>query len=449
MIKPIRVAPLSQTRMISENPLVPNTMTQEQYLANQFRSGNYAQPTAMAASRPVSPVAGLQKTAQAGLEGARNQQRTASKLSSKVGGLLGDQQDYGGLLGGMQGDAALQGLFATRQAIGRPVRRGEDRYLGAVQYGQQMMDAAQKRGMGDLSTRMQLDKYQRDVEKQERALAQQKMLQNFIMGGPSKDISSTDRSSVDDLLAQRYDPYELGQLSDSEKRDAFQAIRLDQAAQMASSLNRFEEAESYRKQAESINDRIGAKFLSREKRADLSYQRKDQWDKTEYRPRVEQVAKARQLVELAKNPNAITDISMIFGLMKSLDPRSTVREGEADMVESAQGAYRKLLNIQEKLANGRLLPDEAYPDIIESALIVADAVEKDYKAAVENRMSGMEDEGLKADIVIPYKVLGAPDIQSTLANLRQTLNLEPKNETQIQNPAAMLKNRRTRGGVTQ
>ena len=140
---------------------------------------------------------------------------------------------------------------------------------------------------------------------------------------------------------------------------------------------------------------------------------------------------------------------MIFGLMKSLDPRSTVREGEADMVESAQGAYRKLMNIQEKLANGRLLPDEAYPDIIESALTVAEAVEKDYKAAVANRLSGIEDEGLKADIVIPYKTLDAPDIQATLTNLRQTLNLEPTEEQPIGNPASAIRSIKTRGGVTQ
>jgi hypothetical protein len=140
---------------------------------------------------------------------------------------------------------------------------------------------------------------------------------------------------------------------------------------------------------------------------------------------------------------------MIFGLMKSLDPRSTVREGEADMVESAQGAYRKLMNIQEKLANGRLLPDQAYPDIIESALTVAEAVEKDYKAAVENRLSGIEEEGLKADIVIPYKTLGAPDVDATLRNLRQTLNLEPVDDGQVGNPAAVLKSIKTRGGVNQ
>jgi len=112
--------------------------------------------------------------------------------------------------------------------------------------------------------------------------------------------------------------------------------------------------------------------------------------------------------------------------MKSLDPRSTVREGEADMVESAQGAFTRLMNTQRRLQEGRLLPDDAYPVIVESALIIANAVERDYQAAVDNRLEGLEQtEGLDADIVIPYRTLNAPDVESTLSNLRQVLNLEP------------------------
>lgn len=423
-------------------------MTNEQYLANQFASGVPPVGVPRQTTQPVSPVAGLSQLGQQGLEGARNQQRTASKVSQRVGGLLGGGETASGLLGDVQGEAALQGLFATMQAIGRPVRRGEDRFAGATQYGQQVMGQAQQRGLQDLSTRMQLEKFELDRAAKLKEMSDRERLQGMLSGGMGR-VESNERPPINDLLSQRYDAYEIGQLSDAEKQDAIQAMRLDEAAQMASSMSRFEEAESYRKQAESINQRLGTKFLSREKRTTVSYDRRDQWDKTEYRPRVEQVAKARQLVELAKNPNAITDISMIFGLMKSLDPRSTVREGEADMVESAQGAYRKLMNIQEKLANGRLLPDQAYPDIIESALTVAEAVEKDYKAAVENRLSGIEEEGLKADIVIPYKTLGAPDVDATLRNLRQTLNLEPVDDGQVGNPAAVLKSIKTRGGVNQ
>jgi hypothetical protein len=323
------------------------------------------------------------------------------------------------------------------QAIGRPVRRGEDRYLGAVKYGQGVMSQAQQQGLQDLSTRMKLEEFEAAKAKRLRDIEGQQKLQEFLMGGipaaqPATQmptgttgvlrpdaIESNQRPPIDDALSSRYDAYEIGTLTDAEKQDALRAIRLDQAAQMASSMNRFEEAENYRNQAKSINDRLGTKFLSREKRSTLSYDRRDEWDKTEYRPRVEQIAKARQLAELAKNPNAITDISLIFGLMKSLDPRSTVRDGEAQMVSDAAGAFSKLMNFGNKLVEGRSLPNEVYPQIVESALLIANSVEKDYKAAVDKRLSTIEDEGLNPEIVVPFKTLNAPDIETEVSKIRQ------------------------------
>jgi len=456
MIRPIRVAPLSNVQ-VSQQPIVPNNMTNEGYLANQFASGNFAQPTAMAVSRPLpqspvqapTPTAASQQLSQIGQQGMQGAQERVSKRitqSPRVQGLLGGDQGAGGLLSDINNQAGLQGLFATMQAIGRPVARGEDRLLGAVEYGRGVQQQAREQGVQDLSTRMRLEEMQRARQKEAREAQQRELLNAYIMGAPVQGraepsqplpegttgvllpnvqevVEENTRSPLDDALSQRYDAYEVGQLTESEKQDAVRAMRLERAAEIATDA---ELAEDYRNRANAINERIGAKFLPREKRASISYDRRDQWDKTEYRPRVEQVAKARQLVELAQNPSGITDISLIFGLMKSLDPRSTVREGEADMVESAQGAFTRLMNTQQRLQEGRLLPDEAYPVIVESALIIANAVERDYQAAVDNRLEGLEQtEGLDADIVIPYRTLNAPDVESTLSNLRQVLNLEP------------------------
>lgn len=181
MIRPIRVAPLSQTRLISENPLVPNNMTQEEYFNNQFSNVGSApmigvRPTAQPMSPVPAPVPSLlggsagdmdgltadqlvRPTAQIGMspdyqdeavralrargqEGlvAPRKERTAEKVSKKVGGLLSDS---------MEGDAALQGLFATLTAMGRPVKRGEDRVLGAVQYGRKVYGEEMDRAQAD------------------------------------------------------------------------------------------------------------------------------------------------------------------------------------------------------------------------------------------------------------------------------------------------------------
>ena len=433
-----------QTGDMMIRPLVQPVITPAPtYNANAFP---FSPSRGVAPQQPVSPVQGLTQLGQQGLEGARNQQRTAQKVSQRVGGLLGGGETAGGLLGGIESDAALQGLFATMQAIGRPVRRGEDRFMGATQYGRQVMDAAQKQGLSDLSTRMQLEKFELDRAAKLKEMADRERLRSMLSGGMGS-IESTERPPINDILSQRYDPYEIGQLTDGEKQDAFQAMKLDQAAQAASAMNRFEEAEALRKQAEAINERIGTKFLSREKRVTLSYDRRDQWDKTEYRPRVEQVAKARQLAKLAEKPNAITDISLIFGLMKSLDPRSTVRDGEAQMVSDAAGAFDKLMNFGNKIAEGRSLPDSVYPEIVESALIIADAVEKDYKAAVDKRLSTIEGEGLNPEIVVPFKSLNAPDVEAEVAKIRQIINQDDSGT--VDNPASTLKSLKTRGGVSQ
>ena len=407
-----------QTGDMMIRPLVQPVITPAPtYNANAFP---FSPSRGVAPQQPVSPVQGLTQLGQQGLEGARNQQRTAQKVSQRVGGLLGGGETAGGLLGGIESDAALQGLFATMQAIGRPVR--------------------------DLSTRMQLEKFELDRAAKLKEMADRERLRSMLSGGMGS-IESTERPPINDILSQRYDPYEIGQLTDGEKQDAFQAMKLDQAAQAASAMNRFEEAEALRKQAEAINERIGTKFLSREKRVTLSYDRRDQWDKTEYRPRVEQVAKARQLAKLAEKPNAITDISLIFGLMKSLDPRSTVRDGEAQMVSDAAGAFDKLMNFGNKIAEGRSLPDSVYPEIVESALIIADAVEKDYKAAVDKRLSTIEGEGLNPEIVVPFKSLNAPDVEAEVAKIRQIINQDDSGT--VDNPASTLKSLKTRGGVSQ
>lgn len=384
-------------------------------------------------------------------------------------GLLGQAQpvqgQYGSLLDEIRNQAGRAGLAQTLMGLGRTTRRGEDRLLGAVQMGQQAQQQAYQQGVQELATRMKLEEAQRAMEKEQRDRESRAALQAYLTGQPQtqvgpasattvaqtpqqKPLESVQRTTLEDQLSERYDPYEIGQMTTTEKVQAQQAIRFENAAAMAAAEGMSDQAKNFRDQAEAINKQIGTKFLPREKRAELSYSRRDQWDKTEYRPRVEQVAKARQLVQLAKNPNAITDISLIFGLMKSLDPRSTVRDSEAAMVENAQGAFARLQNIQARIQEGRLLPNEAYPMIVENALIVADAVEKDYQAAVQKRLPTLSDvEGLNPEIVIPYRTLNAPDIEASIREVRQAVG--STGSTTGGNPASTIKSIKSRGGVGQ
>ena len=391
MIRPIRVAPLSQTRMISENPLVPNTMTQEQYLANQFRSGNYAQPAAMAQTRPLqqpaSPVQGLQRTAELGLEGAKNQQRTASKLSSKVGGLLGDQQDYGGLLGGMQGDAALQGLFATMQAIGRPVRRGEDRYLGAVKYGTDVMGQAEQRGMQDLSTRMQLEKYAREKQLQDVKLA------------AMQEAGTALRSATPTAQLTSFSEYALSQMDDAQKGNAKQAevysALADKFAVTAPEL-----AKEFRASASTFRDQALRGIRTQEKANELELAQNEKFAKRYADPTNEIIRRRNSLVSLLQGGGSVGNYVAFVAALKSVEPDSAVLSSEFESATSLGALTTKIMSSLAKLDKAEMLPDVIRKDLERVAELMTEASMDFYNIGVDSVKQKAADMKLNADNII-------------------------------------------------
>ena len=418
MIRPIRVAPLSQTRLISENPLSPNTMTQDQYLAKQFASGNYAQPVAMAAMRPVSPVQGLQRTSELGLEGAKNQQRTASKLSSKVGGLLGDQQDYGGLLGGMQGDAALQGLFATMQAIGRPVRRGEDRYLGAVQYGQGVMDKAQQRGLQDLSTQMQLEKFALEKAAAERELAIKQQTKELLaqrLGG------ATPQGAASQI--------ELGEQYDRLPEDKKQDLRLSQVYQkLATDLAPVnpELSKQYYEQSKNLYDKAFVGELKPAEYRKESVTLGKEFKKTEFDPRMATVQAARKLTSLGEDENPMDAVAAVFTLMKSLDPTSVVRDSEVRMVTGAGGLYNQLMSmVKGAMGQGRIDP-AMFNAMRLTAIKLAEAAEMDYAKQVDTQKQYASRAKLDPSLAVWADSLGVQDLTQYRAGI--TMSEDDRNK---------------------
>ena len=80
-------------------------------------------------------------------------------------------------------------------------------------------------------------------------------------------------------------------------------------------------------------------------------------------------------------------------------------------------------------------------------MIISDAVEKDYKAAVDKRLSTIEGEGLNSEIVVPFKSLNAPDVEAEVAKIRQIINQDDSGA--VDNPASAVRSIKTRGGVTQ
>lgn len=69
----------------------------------------------------------------------------------------------------------------------------------------------------------------------------------------------------------------------------------------------------------------------------------------------------------AANPSAAGDISLIFGFMKTMDPGSTVREGEFASAQNAAGVPERIRAMANNILNGQRLTPEQRADFLRTA----------------------------------------------------------------------------------
>lgn len=79
------------------------------------------------------------------------------------------------------------------------------------------------------------------------------------------------------------------------------------------------------------------------------------------------------------NPTGATDLAGIFGFMKTIDPGSTVREGEFANAENAQGVGEQTRNMYNKVLRGERLTPKAREDFLTEA-------ERSIGAQMESQM---------------------------------------------------------------
>ena len=75
--------------------------------------------------------------------------------------------------------------------------------------------------------------------------------------------------------------------------------------------------------------------------------------------------------------SGVSDIAVIFSFMKSLDPRSVVREGEFQVAQSAGGLWDKITNLEKSL-KGRLLTDNVRAQIAQAATALMESYAGSY-----------------------------------------------------------------------
>lgn len=74
-----------------------------------------------------------------------------------------------------------------------------------------------------------------------------------------------------------------------------------------------------------------------------------------------------QQAAMTKDPSGATDIALIFGYMKVLDPRSVVREGEFATAENAGGVAANIRNLYNKLRTGQRLDAKVRLQFVDAA----------------------------------------------------------------------------------
>jgi hypothetical protein len=110
-----------------------------------------------------------------------------------------------------------------------------------------------------------------------------------------------------------------------------------------------------------------------------------------------------KVVSAAKDPSPAGDIALIFGFMKTLDPGSTVREGEFATAQQAGGVPERIVALYNQVIDGTRLTESQRADFIAQAGGQF-KVYQDRKGVADQFYSGLaERSGVNPqDVLVPY-----------------------------------------------
>ena len=95
------------------------------------------------------------------------------------------------------------------------------------------------------------------------------------------------------------------------------------------------------------------------------------------------------------------DIALVFSFMKTLDPGSTVREGEYATAKNAGGIPETIVNTYNKVREGKFLTDEQRRNFIETARKSYTGISKEAENIASRYKSMASDRGIPEHLVVP------------------------------------------------
>ena len=106
----------------------------------------------------------------------------------------------------------------------------------------------------------------------------------------------------------------------------------------------------------------------------------------------------------ADQDSAAGDISLVFAYMKMLDPRSTVREGEAATVRNARGIPAGIRNMYNRAMEGKGLEAPQRASFVKASKALMAGTIENYKPVYEAYVEIANRKGFEVeDVVIDYE----------------------------------------------
>jgi hypothetical protein len=355
-------------------------------------------------------------------------------------GLLGQatpvQGTYGSLLDDIRNQAGRAGLAQTLMGLGRTTRRGEDRFLGAVQMGQQAQQQAFQQGIQRAAAQSQFAEMDRaERERQRRA----EVLANLPGAGkPTVQTAAGQTSPAPVAAAGLFTEYEISQMGDAQQQLAAEASAYQRLADNFIANNLPEDAERYSEIALKKAEQARRGLLSEEKRIDLENTQRTDWEKNQLAPRAQAVQSYNQIAGLAERGAGLSDYANLIAFIKTLDPTSVVREGEVALAGEFQTLQNRLSTIYNKAAEGGFT-EEFRRDLVETARKAAEIAARDYSSAVESQLPIIERQSIRPEQVIRVRELSLSPLPT----------LGGKVPGAADNPASAIKSMKSRGGVNQ
>lgn len=126
----------------------------------------------------------------------------------------------------------------------------------------------------------------------------------------------------------------------------------------------------------------------------------------------QKIAKTYKVMESAvENPSVAGDVSLVFNYFKTIDPQSTVREGEYDTIINATSVPDRIKNYAQRLQNGQKLSEAQRRDLLNTARQNVLAIKPQVDLTVNTYKGFVNTLGKDPDTIIrnPFEGILPPD----------------------------------------